>query len=112
MLLLQWAGEAAWDLDLTQIDYRVRYCGTGMDEGSRSTEERAEAERLARLEHERAAEGERHRVEEQAWCGRLPSEHLKRVAGNVRGMVQLDRLLVDEVDGAAPESAQRNGRGW
>lgn len=33
VLLLQWAGEAARDLDLAQIDYRVRYCGTGMDEG-------------------------------------------------------------------------------
>ncbi|MEU5977739.1 hypothetical protein [Streptomyces sp. NPDC047315] len=31
--LVQWAGEAAWDLDLTLTDYRVRYCAQGMDEG-------------------------------------------------------------------------------
>ncbi|MEU8653577.1 hypothetical protein [Streptomyces sp. NPDC048737] len=31
--LVQWAGEAAWDLDLTRTDYRVRYCARGMDEG-------------------------------------------------------------------------------
>jgi hypothetical protein len=30
--LLQWAGEAFWDLDLEEIDYRVRYCAKGMDE--------------------------------------------------------------------------------
>ncbi|MFJ2271880.1 hypothetical protein ACIO8F_40885 [Streptomyces sp. NPDC087228] len=31
--LVQWASEAAWDLDLTPTDYRVRYCARGMDEG-------------------------------------------------------------------------------
>ncbi|MFH9862893.1 hypothetical protein [Streptomyces sp. NPDC017202] len=31
--LVQWAGEAAWDLDLTPTDHRVRYCARGMDEG-------------------------------------------------------------------------------
>jgi hypothetical protein len=31
--LCQWAGEAWWDLDLEQIDYRARYCASGMDEG-------------------------------------------------------------------------------
>ncbi|MFI1423106.1 hypothetical protein ACH4VX_35150 [Streptomyces sp. NPDC020731] len=31
--LVQWAGEAAWDLDLTRTDYRVRYRARGMDEG-------------------------------------------------------------------------------
>ncbi|MFE4052917.1 hypothetical protein [Streptomyces sp. YIM B13518] len=31
--LVQWAGEAAWDLDLARTDYRVRYCARGMDEG-------------------------------------------------------------------------------
>jgi hypothetical protein len=28
--LVQWAGEAWWDLDLEQVDYRVRYCASGM----------------------------------------------------------------------------------
>jgi hypothetical protein len=31
--LVQEDGEAAWDLDLTRADYRVRYCARGMDEG-------------------------------------------------------------------------------
>ncbi|MER5932801.1 hypothetical protein [Streptomyces sp. NPDC002054] len=30
--LVQWAGEATWDLDLEETDYRVRYCAQGMDE--------------------------------------------------------------------------------
>ncbi|WP_280493144.1 hypothetical protein [Nocardia asiatica] len=30
--LMQWAGEASWDLDLKEIDYRVRYCARGMDQ--------------------------------------------------------------------------------
>jgi hypothetical protein len=30
--LVQWAGEASWDLDLVDIDYRVRYCASGMRE--------------------------------------------------------------------------------
>ncbi|SFO11710.1 hypothetical protein [Actinomadura madurae] len=28
--LMQWAGEAAWSLDLDRVDYRVRYCASGM----------------------------------------------------------------------------------
>lgn len=31
--LVQWAGEAAWPLDLKQVDMRVRYCAHGMDQG-------------------------------------------------------------------------------
>jgi len=31
--LTEWAGEAAWPLPLRTVDYRVRYCVTGMDEG-------------------------------------------------------------------------------
>ncbi|MCI2423497.1 hypothetical protein MOQ72_39425 [Saccharopolyspora sp. K220] len=30
--LVQWAGEAAWPLDLELTNYRVRYCATGMDQ--------------------------------------------------------------------------------
>ncbi|WP_435836123.1 hypothetical protein [Streptomyces albogriseolus] len=33
--LVQWAGEASWDLDLEETDYRVRYCAQGMDEAHR-----------------------------------------------------------------------------
>ncbi|WP_347878303.1 hypothetical protein [Streptomyces sp. KS 21] len=31
--LVLWGGEGAWELDLARIDYRVRYCARGMDEG-------------------------------------------------------------------------------
>ncbi len=31
VFLVQWAGEARWPLSLDRIDYRVRYCATGMD---------------------------------------------------------------------------------
>lgn len=34
--LVQWAGEAAWDLDLAETDYRVRYCARGMDAAHKS----------------------------------------------------------------------------
>ncbi|MGW7282637.1 hypothetical protein ACWGIV_31030 [Streptomyces sp. NPDC054844] len=30
--LVQWAGEASWELDLEETDYRVRYCAQGLDE--------------------------------------------------------------------------------
>ncbi|GAA5215896.1 hypothetical protein GCM10023323_66760 [Streptomyces thinghirensis] len=30
--LVQWAGEASWELDLKETDYRVRYCAQGLDE--------------------------------------------------------------------------------
>lgn len=33
--LTQWAGEASWDLDLEETDYRVRYCAQGLDEAHR-----------------------------------------------------------------------------
>ncbi|MGI6869719.1 hypothetical protein [Amycolatopsis sp. 3B14] len=29
--LVQWAGEASWPLDLEPVDYRVRYCASGLD---------------------------------------------------------------------------------
>ncbi|EQD86654.1 hypothetical protein A8924_0124 [Saccharopolyspora erythraea NRRL 2338] len=33
--LVEWGGEAAWSLDLEEIDYRVRYCAVAMDESRR-----------------------------------------------------------------------------
>ncbi|MFE2042388.1 hypothetical protein ACFXAZ_15960 [Streptomyces sp. NPDC059477] len=33
--LVQWAGEASWELGLEETDYRVRYCARGMDEARR-----------------------------------------------------------------------------
>ncbi|GGZ49978.1 hypothetical protein [Streptomyces bluensis] len=151
--LVQWAGEAAWDLDLARTDYRVRYCARGMDEGraldtrgagqpqadsyllqfwpapprpdrvvrqtSRNAaywhryarelpppptpEQRAETERLARQAEERAAEERRLHREQWEWGGRLPSERLRGVGGNVRGLLRFDSDLVHALDAASPE---------
>lgn len=154
--LVQWAGEAAWDLNLARTDYRVRYCARRMDEGreldtrvsgepqadnyllqfwpgpprvdrvvrqtSRNAaywhrlarelplpptpEQRAETERLARQAEERAAEERRLDYERWKWGGRLPSERLRGVGGNVRGLLRFDSDLVHALDTAGSE-AQR-----
>ena len=31
--LVEWAGTASWPLELERVDYRVRYCATGMEAG-------------------------------------------------------------------------------
>ena len=45
VLLVQWAGEACWPLDLKQVDYRVRYCARGMD-AARSADTRLDGKPL------------------------------------------------------------------
>jgi hypothetical protein len=30
--LMEWAGQAAWELSLDEVDYRVRYCAAGIDQ--------------------------------------------------------------------------------
>ncbi|MET8565146.1 hypothetical protein ABZV75_33025 [Streptomyces flaveolus] len=151
--LVQWAGEAAWDLGLVRTDYRVRYCARGMDEGRvrdtraagepqadsyllqfwpalpspdrvvRQTSriaayrhryarelpppptpaQRAETERLAGQVEERAEEERRLHREQWEWGGRLPSERLRGVGGNVRGLLRFDSDLVHALDAAGFE---------
>ncbi|MDH2387947.1 hypothetical protein QCN29_03915 [Streptomyces sp. HNM0663] len=151
--LVQWAGEAAWDLDLARTDYRVRYCARGMDEGREldtrvagkpqadsyllqfwpapprpgrvvrqtsriaaywhryarelppppTPQQRAKTECLARQAEERAAEERRLHREQWEWGGRLPSEGLRGVGGNVRGLLRFDGDLVHALDAAGPE---------
>ncbi|MCW8376193.1 hypothetical protein [Streptomyces justiciae] len=151
--LVQWAGEAVWELDLEETDYRVRYCAKGMDEANRkdtrlddepqldcyllqfwpappetdrvlrqtskiaaywhtfageqppppTPEERAEAERRERLEQERAEREHRLALERWEWGGQLPSQALREVLGNVRGLVRFDPPLVHAIDAAGPE---------
>ncbi|MFF8282598.1 hypothetical protein ACF06W_07685 [Streptomyces albus] len=151
--LVQWAGEAVWDLDLPRTDYRVRYCARGMDEGQErdtkgpeepqtdsyllqfwpappgadrvlrqtsqaadrwhrcarelppppTPEQRAETERLARRAQERALEERRLHHERWEWGGRLPSERLRGVGGNVRGLLRFDSDLVHALDAAGSE---------
>ncbi|MFC7010180.1 hypothetical protein ACFQMH_00305 [Streptomyces viridiviolaceus] len=76
--------------------------------------ERAAAGRRRRAERraaERAAQAARERAETLAWGGRLPSRRRPEVGGNARGLVPLDRDLLDAVDAADP-AAQRNIARW
>lgn len=66
-------------------------------------EELAEAERLAREKEEREARELRERIEKKEWGGRLPSDRLRNVRGNVAGMVDLDVALVHAIDAAGPD---------
>ncbi|MGZ0234688.1 hypothetical protein [Streptomyces sp. CPS1] len=66
-------------------------------------EERAEAERPAREAEERAAEERRVHRERWEWGGRLPSERLRAVGGNVRGLLEFDSDLVHALDAADPD---------
>jgi hypothetical protein len=70
-------------------------------------QQRAEAERRAQLERERQHEEYRQREEARKWGGRAPSERLRRVVGNVSGIAQLDRDLVDRVAEAGPDTQRR-----
>ncbi|WP_405432163.1 hypothetical protein [Micromonospora sp. NBC_00617] len=73
--------------------------------------EQVEAEQLRRLERERRDEEYRRRDELRRWGGRLPSERLRQVRGNIQGLVLLDRDLVDGV-AAADAATQRQIAIW
>ncbi|WP_461086063.1 hypothetical protein [Streptomyces deserti] len=153
-VLMQWAGEASWELDLEQTDYRVRYCAKGMDEAQQrdtrlddepqldcyllqfwpappgpdrvlrqtskaaaywhdharrqppppTPAERAEAERLARLAQEQAERERRIAYERWDWGGQLPSQALRDVRGNARGLLRFDPALVHAIDAAGPDT--------
>lgn len=159
--LVGWAGEWERPLELIETDYRVRYCGRGMDVGHAADtrmddepeldhyllqlwpgppgpdrvvkqtsataaywhrfarnqplpptpEERAEAERLALLERQRAAQHARLKTEEREWGGRLPSERLRRLRGSALTVARLDRSLVDALAQTDPV-AQRAIARW
>ncbi|MEV5549841.1 hypothetical protein AB0L35_27535 [Streptomyces sp. NPDC052309] len=76
-----------------------------------SPRERAEAERRRRAEQREAERTARERAETLAWGGRLPSRRLREVGGNARGLVPLDRDLLDAVDAADP-AVQRTIARW
>ncbi|MEU2589097.1 hypothetical protein ABZ612_41195 [Streptomyces avermitilis] len=64
--------------------------------------ERAEAERLARLAQEQAERERRLAYERWDWGGQLPSQALRNVGGNVRGLLPFDPALVHAIDAAGP----------
>ncbi|MEO3750102.1 hypothetical protein [Streptomyces sp. B6B3] len=74
-------------------------------------EELAEARRLAREKEERERREERERYERKHWGGRLPSDRLRTVGGNVAGLVEFDVALVHAIDEAGPD-VQRGIARW
>ncbi|MFF1452124.1 hypothetical protein ACFVYF_28890 [Streptomyces sp. NPDC058274] len=64
--------------------------------------ERAESERLARQVEEKAARERRLAHERWDWGGQLPSESLRNVGGDVRGLLRFDPALVHALDAAGP----------
>ncbi|MEU8550558.1 hypothetical protein AB0C81_26855 [Streptomyces roseoverticillatus] len=66
-------------------------------------EELAEARRAAQEKKEREERELRERAEKNRWGGRLPSDRLRNVKGNVAGMVNLDVALVHAIDEAGPD---------
>ncbi|WP_240797406.1 hypothetical protein [Streptomyces sp. F001] len=151
-VLMQWAGEACWELGLEEADYRVRYLAKGMDQANRrdtrlhdeprldsyllqfwpappkpdrvlkqtsqiaaywhdyarrqppapTPAERAEAEHQARLAQEQAEQQRRLAHERWKWGGQLPSQALRTVGGNVRGLLDFDPALLHAIDAAGP----------
>jgi hypothetical protein len=71
---------------------------------------RRQAER-ARLQAERAREERLTHFEERRWGGRQPTERLRNVGSNARGLARLDRDLVDAIAAADP-ALQRAIAGW
>ncbi|GAB3156758.1 hypothetical protein GCM10027290_55270 [Micromonospora sonneratiae] len=161
VILIEWGGAAYELLALEQVEYRVRYCGTGRDEARKrdtridgepqldryllqfwpsparpdqvvrqtsanaaywhrharglppppSPEEKAEAERRAQAEAQRVRQERQRHDEARRWGGRLPTERLRNVRGNVFGMVSLDPDLVHAI-GDAPAQTQRKIARW
>jgi hypothetical protein len=64
--------------------------------------ERAEAERQARLAQERAERERRLAFERWQWGGQPPSQALRDVGGNVRGLLEFDPALVHAIDASGP----------
>src|SRR6266545_1015493 len=96
-LLQFWPGSPGPDRVVKQTSAIAAYWhGFASDQPPPPTpEERAEAERLALLERQRAAEQARLGAEEREWGGRLPSERLRRLRGTALTVARLDRSLVD-----------------
>ncbi|MBB5799989.1 hypothetical protein HDA41_007953 [Streptomyces caelestis] len=64
--------------------------------------ERAEAERQARLAQETAEREHRLAFERWDWGGRPPSQALREVGGNVRGVLEFDPALVHAIGASGP----------
>ncbi len=113
---------ALWDVEnnlsianLDWEDYADR-CEGGLYRGFElppgpTAEEKAEAERQARLEELRRQEQEWLAAELRYWGGRLPSDRIRASAGNARSMARLDLSLAEGIAGASPDT-QRSIARW
>nr|WP_206302997.1 hypothetical protein [Streptomyces sp. S10(2018)] len=105
-LLQFWPAEPAPDRVLKQTSTTAAYWhGYAREQPAPPTPaERAEAERRARLAQERAKEELRLAYERWEWGGQLPSQALREVGGNVRGLRSFDPGLVHCIDVAGPRT--------
>jgi hypothetical protein len=74
-------------------------------------EEKAEAERQARLQEQRQLERDRLADELRYWGGSLPSEPIRATKGNARAMAELDVGLAEAIAAASPLT-QRSIARW
>ncbi|MFI2608487.1 hypothetical protein [Kitasatospora sp. NPDC018619] len=73
-------------------------------------EERAAEELRARLARERVERENRAAAELWEWGGRRPSEALRKVSGNVRGLLAFDPQLLHALDDAGPRAQRATAR--
>ncbi|MGX1026332.1 hypothetical protein RKD38_001013 [Streptomyces ambofaciens] len=126
---------ALCELALPPADHRVRYCGRGLDDGAGPVGQYLlqfwpappAADRVVRQTSRGAAHrhrgvpapgspvtggpSERERAETRSWGGRLPSGRVRAAGDVARGLVPLDRDLLDAVDAACPVT-QRGLARW
>ncbi|WP_247700962.1 hypothetical protein [Streptomyces sp. RM72] len=126
---------ALCELALPPADHRVRCCGRGLDDGAGPVGQYLlqfwpappAADRVVRQTSRGAAHprrgacaaaapvaggpSERERAETRSWGGRLPSRRVREAGDVARGLVPLDRDLLDAVDAACPVT-QRGLARW
>lgn len=76
-----------------------------------TAEEKADAERQARLEEEQGQQRARLAAELAYWGGRLPNDRVRAAGGNVRVMARLDIGLAEAIV-AASQDTQRSIARW
>ena len=113
---------ALWDvennLSIANLDWEdyVRQADGGVYHGFElppppTPEEKAAAERQARLESQRQLERRRLAEELESWGGRLPSDRVRAAAGNAQAMARLDVGLAEAIAAASPD-IQRSIARW
>jgi hypothetical protein len=83
----------------------------GLELPPRTAEEKAAAERQARLEEQQRTQRLQQAAELRYWGGRLPSDRVRAAQGNARAMAQLDIGLAEAIAAASPDT-QRSIACW